>query len=641
MEEDPQDMGDIAGTIDTTNVWEVARQIDGEPIDDRVLVSSTNHELLGGTTPAVTNDGAVRVWILGEVYGFADPDAEGGYAPRPSDLDSATYCANLYEVHGPSFVQGVNGNYACVVYDQSRQAMFLYTDRLATVTVYFGRPDADSLVFSSNLQDLPRHPWIETTFDPAYLCEYFAFKRVYGVKTPLSGIEELRPGTVYRFGLSTGCLTTESYWQPRFRPRNVPIDRFVDRFVRTFSRVIDEWVREDLDYGVLLSGDSDSRLVMHGLGPAATAFHMADWMNREARIAERAAMAAGNDFVFLRRSDGYRIEALERNSEHVSFNGWFTQPYTSGFEDEIRDRVDVLVSGMYSDTLFKDHTVPSPSVSLGSLGIVTLPVASRISTVDEYVDHLLENARDREFPIDLRSVLEENVYREDGRIVHHGVSYSSIDELVYYDTCYPLSNDDDAVWSAGLRRSIPYRTPYLDNRFIDLSLMLPIRHRVRDNVVDRALERLSPELARIPHATTGVPLTYTFPVEYIAHQAIAFLRKHVAREQPPKPHFSQDSWTDDAELLRQDDFLLELFREEDALERLPLVDADTVQRWYREHRGGSDRLVELYTVATVLSMPTLDLVLEDDEEAMRRAAPSTSLSEEPPEADAGEASERG
>ena len=607
-------MGDITGTISASDVDEISWWLDNEePIDGRVLVSSTNHELLGGREPAEANDGAVRVWVLGEVYGFDDPDRSGQYEPRPPAVDSGTYCANLYEAHGPDFVRGLNGSYACVLYDRSRESVFLYTDRLGTVPVYFGRSDDASLVFSSDLQELPRHPWIETTFDPAYLGEYFAFKRVYGVKTPLTGIEELRPGTIHRFDLADGKLELERHWEPRYRPQDIPFDQFVDRFVQIFTRVMDEWVRDDLDYGLLLSGGSDSRLIMHGLGPDATAFHMADWMNREARTAERSAIATRNDFAYLWRPDDYQVEALDRNGKHANFNGWFTQPYTSGFEDEITRRVDVLASGMYGDALFKRHSVSSPTVSLGPVGEVTLPIESTISTIEEYIDHVLEGAAtNREYPVDLRSVLEENIYRKDGRIVHHGVSYPSIAELAYYDTCYPLSNDDDAVWGAGLRRMVPYRTPYLDNRLVNLSLALPIRHRLRNNVINRALERLSPRLARIPHADSGVPLTASFPVEYLGRQADAFRRKHISREEPPRPYYDHGSWTNDAELIRQDDFLSDLIDDrEEALDRLPLVDAQTVRRWYREHRDGRDRLVELYTVATVLAMPTLDLILEE------------------------------
>lgn len=575
-----------------------------------LTVNATKHENSSNTRSTQGENGPIW-WVLGDVYGFDATVVGGrrGYTPRPTTTDPACYCADLYTRYGIDFVRGLNGGFFLLGYDPSKQRVAAVTDRLATVPVYHTPPTrpGDSVVFSSDIQRIPLHPSVETSYEPAYLHEYLAYKRTFGVKTPLRGIEEFPPGSITWFDLDDRTYDVEQYWTPRFQPVERPFDWFVDEFVRRFTRVLDEWTAREGELGVLASGGSDSRLILAALDGDVTAFHMADWMNREARTAKRTASLTGAEFRLLERGADYRVEALERNRSMANFNGWFTQPYTTGFENELTSRVDALVSGLYGDTLFKGFTVPSPRPSVGPLGTVTLPVEQRLESVEEYVDWLYDGAfvtDALDTPTDLRSVLEANVRRDGDGILHHGVSYDSLDELIYYSACYPLSNDDDLIFHVGLQRTLPYRSPFLDNRLIDLSLSMPIRYRLRKNVINRAVERLNPSLAAVPHANTGAPLSRSFPAEYLIRNLTALYRTHVSDESPPEPYMTNGSWIDDAELIRQHPFF------EEAIERyghladtLPLMDRERIRTYYRDHLDGEDRLVELYTILTVLSMP--------------------------------------
>lgn len=608
----------IGGTIFETSETEATT---GDAVfhhDQGLSVALTNHANTATTLSTQDRDEPVW-WVLGDIYGF-DASALGGrrtYTQRPSTTDPAHYCAHLYEQYGLDFVRGLNGNFFVLGYDPAEQRIAAVTDRLGTVSVYHTpRPRSDPVIFSSNIQRIPLHPAVETSYVPAYLHEYLAYKRTFGVKTPLRGIEELSPGSITRFDLAEGTSTTEQYWTPRFQRLDRPFNWFVDEFVHRFTTVLNEWIDLDREYGVLTSGGSDSRLILAALAGNVTAFHMTDWMNREARTAERAAAISGAEFRLLERDADYWAEALERNRSLANFNGWFTQPYTTGFTDELTGTVDALLSGLYGDSLFKGATVPSPRLSVGPLGRLTLPVAKRIETVDEYIDWLLDEAfvtEDLDMPTDLRSVLEANIYHDGDRIMHHGVPYASLDELAYYSTCYPLSNDDDMVFHRGLQHTLPYRSPFLDNRMIDLSLSIPIRYQIRRNVINHAVEQLNPALAQLPHANTGAPLTRSFPAEYFIRNLTAFYRRHVSNESPPEPYMASGSWIDDAELIRQHPFF------EEALERyghladaIPGPDQKQLRSYYQDHLNGEDRVVELYTLMTVLSMPVTAYLAGDD-----------------------------
>jgi asparagine synthase (glutamine-hydrolysing) len=582
--------------------------------DELAIVTGSQSCHAAGDADAA-RDEAVRCWVLGDVYGYESGAVgrSGAYETRPEGVDPARYCLSLYERDGLQFVSRLNGNFTLLLYDRQRRRLSLCTDRFGTVPLYWTQTGDGVIAFSTNVQLLPAHPGVDTAFDPAFFHEYLAFRCTFGVYTPLEGIETLSPGTNTTISFADGSSSTTQYWRPRYQPRNESFEWFVDEFTDRFRTVVDEWTRDGRDYGVLLSGGGDSRLVLSCLDDA-TAFHMNDWMNREAQTAERVALEADAAFVQLERGPQYRTDALERNRWAGSFNGWFSQPYTSGVRSEITDEVDGLLSGLYADSLFGDYSIPTPTLSLGPLGSVTAPVERPVETIDGYIDLLLDRAHDGfELPTDLRSILEANIVRDGDRIVHHGVTYDSIDELVYYGTCYPLSNDDDMRFRTDLRRMLPYRSPFLDNRLIDLSLSMPVRYRLRRNVVARAVERLAPELAAIPHASTGVRLSRSFPVEYVGKHVLEFWQKHVTTQPPPKPYLTDGPWLDDAELLRSREFPNDVLDQRAELaDALPGLDSETVRTLYHRHCRGENYVGELYTLLTVLTMPVTEHILADD-----------------------------
>ncbi|WP_435360529.1 asparagine synthase-related protein [Haloarchaeobius sp. DFWS5] len=576
-------------------------------IDDVFGLVLTDFPTQGGAGSVELDDGTL-LWVLGDVYGHETLD---GYVPRPAGTDSTTFLSTRYDGDS-AFGSGLNGGFLAILYDPDEGTVDLVTDRLATRPGYYTQTDGDGVAFATQLQRLPHHPGVEAAYDPAGFAEFLAFRHTFGTLTPLAGVTETQPGAVTTLSAADGSVEYESYWTPRRRPVSAGVEYFVDEFERRMNAIVAEWVQDELSYGVLLSGGSDSRLILAALDghDDLTGFHIAGWPSRETRVARRVAHTAGADFEFLRRDSGYYQRLFQSNGPLSNFDGWFVQGYVTDFADQLSE-VDVLISGLYADTLFKGRTMPTRSVTAGPFGPIGTPIHEPITDVVSFRDQLSADvpAYVEDLP-DVDSLLRQRIRWDDDTVVHHGVEYPSVDELVVCSPFYPLSNDTELIFSNSLMQIRPYRSPFLDNRMLDLHLQLPTDVALRENIIDRALSRLSPELGSIPHAGTRVPPNQHRLVSYAGRLGTELLDKYVSPPTTPKPHQTNGPWPDRGTLLRTTDFAEDTVEAGNALlDGHPHIDEGRTKATLRSHFDGADETGPILSLLTVLSMPvTRDVV---------------------------------
>ncbi|MEF8863319.1 MAG: asparagine synthase-related protein [Haloarculaceae archaeon] len=584
--------------------------------DDYVSLCSVYHPDPEREQPATTSERAL-VWVYGDVWGFQRPGEEGYRSRRDGTAETiAEACARRYEEHGIDFAAGLNGSHVTVVYDRAEATVYLVTDRLGTRPVYCARPDSETLVFSTQIQALPTHPDLELDFDIEYLSEYFVLGSVGGIKTPLTGVEELPPSSITAVDLEAGTTETEQYWRPRFEPLDMPFSWFVDQLVDRFQATLYDRFDPDLRYGLLLSGGSDSRAILAGTGSEIDmcAYHTADWESREVRTAKRVARAAGKELRVLMRDFDTHERMLETTPEMMNFLGRFCEAHITEFADRLHDEVDVLVSGLGADTLFREHAFRVPVFGLGPVGKLRIPVLRRIESVDEFIRHRAKPLPDYlDSSSDLAEILERNITTgADGKISHHGIECRSVDELVFFDDFYPFSNKSDFFYHA-LNQMAPHWSPFFDNRLIDLALQVPMKYRIRRNLINELTRRLDEDLAAIPHSSTGVPLGRSFPADFIQTKLNRLLWKSLLREPSPEEYMTHGPWPDMAELIRSHGFVREALEEKGPLiDALPFLDREGAHRCYQDHLEGADNHFELYTLLSFLHMPIVEQMTTAD-----------------------------
>lgn len=530
---------------------EVVKQL----VSGAFSLTTAFHEFYADTNIVEEKGYVLCVW--GNIYGYETGE---GYKSFSSQSEAVTFCSCQYREQGAEFVSGLNGNFLIIIYDEEAEELLLITDRLGTHPVFYHTCE-DAFLFASSIQALAQFPDVPVSWDEEYLLEYFALRRVLGCKTPIKGVEKLPPATVTAVDTDTGQVTFETYWRPVFEPVEKSTAEFVDEFTELFQDVVWERMREDREYGLLLSGGSDSRLILAAADKPITCYHMNEWMNEEAQTAKQVAEATGNEFVFLEREKDYQIQAVERNAPLMNFYGTFKQGHATGFMDEID--TDILLTGQYSDTLIELCYAPQTILRIPKLGNILLPSIRNIDSVEEYLTYYTSDKRRDlntgipsfvEHDASLRDILEQNITCSDDGCNNHGVQYPSLQDMILASEFYPITNRNPYPAYESLFHMMPGRGPFLDNRIIDFALRLPLQKRVRQQIIPGALQTLNPQLADIPHPSSGIGVDrhrYRHLFRYLAKR----ITQKVRPRSTPEPHYSHGSWTDYDELIEETGFV--------------------------------------------------------------------------------------
>lgn len=600
---DPQhDIDSISDTIEWSDDEQTAVYT-----DDTAQIYAAVHDEADATQPETIRDGDRLLWIWGDVIGFEDST---GYKPRRDDSGGdPTYCGELLDSHGLSFVDGLNSEFAGLVIDREQRTATLFTDRLGARPIYLTEAVEGSVIFSTSPNTILAHPAFEPAVDDELLSEFLKFERVFGTHTPFEGISQLHPGSKLTLDLEDGTTSIERYWQPRYRPTEKPYDSFVEEFETIIRNAVDERRDESADEGLFISGGSDSRLLLSLFEDRnVTGYHINDTMNTEATIAREACDTAGVDFRFLQREPDYLTDVLERVADFQILSSFFDQAHFAGFEAELNEEVDAVFCGHTADTILEGFYLPTREPFVPGLGwTIPLPLVDPVESVEEYRDYILESYQYNRgssantqpayltLEADPTEVLGKRMTESGGTIVHHGVTYPSLQSLAHAGGFYPLTNNKAYFAYYSLTQMMPTHYPFLDNRVIDFSLSVPHRYHTRKSVVNRTLTKRNRELAKIPKSGMGLPLTYPRTVYSVAQLWRSFRSKFGSDSES-----NGGSWSDHDRVLRETDLADKHLLDRENPERCPeIVDWGAVEALYRAHLNGENNYFDLYAILSL------------------------------------------
>jgi len=218
-------------------------------------------DLDGGRQPLANEDGTIHVVFNGEIYNYrklaADLRGKGHVFRTRSDTEVLVH---LYEEHGPSFVEHLNGMFAIGLWDARHRRLLLVRDRLGIKPLYW-HDDGSRIVFGSELKAVLA-AGVPRRLDARALCDYLTFGHVPAPRTIFESVRKLEPGCMALCTVSGTRL--RRWWDIPFADE--PGTENEERsWVDAFGSLVEDAVRmrmvADVPLGAFLSGGVDSATI--------------------------------------------------------------------------------------------------------------------------------------------------------------------------------------------------------------------------------------------------------------------------------------------------------------------------------------------------------------------------------------------
>jgi asparagine synthase (glutamine-hydrolysing) len=463
-----------------------------------LVLSSADREELWA--PFVSPDQTLLVALAGRIS--LDQEQWEAAARVAGQGGLACKCiSRLYSASGITAVEALSGNFVILVFDRSAQKMFLVTDRWGLFPAFRFKSTGGRLAFGSHPDALADAVSESRNWDLTSFAEFILTGKL---SAPFTYYQQIK-------ALPVACTTTLSFLEQKlsaeqthtyfqFQPQSEPTEKaeaLSERFAVAFRQAVTRRTLPILGRSaVALSGGLDSRTVLCAAPnrQAVLTFTCYDQENREFRIAESIAQAAGAEFIPLKRGCDYYGEQAGLGVRISAGMGCIASNHFLGFRPQLRDLgVQNLLTGCYCDYLFK--------------GLAYNKRVNRWTTVERlgpfdfsyYFKHFASNTdlgtkvRQR-----LETVFPPNLRRYDTPSAVHAVEQRRM---------FPLAYEEDNAERTIPQRVMGWYVPVAENDLMGVVREMSCAMKLNRSLFAETVTKICGEaISNIPDANTGVPV---------------------------------------------------------------------------------------------------------------------------------------
>lgn len=221
-------------------------------------------DLFTGNQPIANEDDSVFIICNGEIFNYRalrdDLIRKGHKFRTQSDVETLLH---LYEEYGDGFLDGVNGQFAVVLFDRTRRRLFAARDPFGVAPFFYTVKDG-ALIFASEIKAILAHPAVERRVDLTGLDQVLSLPGLVSPRTMFEGIASLPPGH-FLIADASG-VRTAPYWDLDFpldgdAPGDGAANSYQDALEERLVESVRKRLQADVPVGAYLSGGLDSSLV--------------------------------------------------------------------------------------------------------------------------------------------------------------------------------------------------------------------------------------------------------------------------------------------------------------------------------------------------------------------------------------------
>lgn len=507
----------------------------------------------------------------------------------------------LYLRFGAEALCGLNGLYVICVWEDRSKKLTVVTDRYGFRKLYYWS-SRERLLFASEYKAIVRHPEFNKKIDELALADLLSVGYVLDDRTLFEHIKLVPPASVMTY--HDGRLSVRRYWDYGF-DRNggeAPSEEYcIGEYIYRLREAVRKRAKENMCLQV--TGGLDSRclagiLNQCGDGLKVKTVTIGHAHCHDVKFGRAIARSCGYEHVFLPIAPGYvKVFAKDFVSRLEGNVNCDTSWIFALDAFLVENRIRYIMNGFLGDCISGAH-LPAQLVCETSA-----EKAIRF-TYDSFYNR---GFRDEELARLLRPNIYGTIKGECFNSIKRSFEMASTDNILNKTNYVDLYQRQRRFIAAHIDVAAEFTRvldPFADKDLVDFVLRMPVEMRVGQGVYRNMIIKRLPNVARIPHAATGMPLDRQSArgrLWAISRRVHKGFHRAICRGIMPKwvtPHdyrscFHVDEW------LRTDsrDFITHVLGHGEYLE--DFMNMDMVKKLITDHmEGGKQNSRKICAVAT-------------------------------------------
>jgi asparagine synthase (glutamine-hydrolysing) len=444
--------------------------------------------------PIFNEDKSLCIFMDGKIYDYEEEINKLRNKHKISIGNDAEFILHSYEEYGTDFVKNLNGAFLFVICDLRENKIIIVNDRYGLRPHYYTLYDSKFLLAPECKAILQDKTFKKELNDEA-VADWFAFGGILGDKTFFRGIEVLPPASI---AIWDGKLSIKQYWDFNYQPDYRKSEsEFVDELVKAFRKAVEIRMKDNLRYGVSLSGGLDARVVVGAIDKNkrkdVLSYTFGPLDCDEVKIAKKIAEKTGTKFKAISIAPQMIIENAEKEIFLNDGLDYLGVAYILPVHENIRRGMDVAFDGFAFDLLLGGSYLNKKILKAKS---------------EKELFNMLSQKR-LFSDVELKELFSNEYYEKIKKCPLNSFTSSSKkikpNHPANMSDHFALQNHVRRLTLMGIvlgRNYVEFSHPTYDNNVVDIILKIPPELRYNHRIYRKFLKKLSPELAKIPYNKT-------------------------------------------------------------------------------------------------------------------------------------------
>jgi asparagine synthase (glutamine-hydrolysing) len=230
----------------------------GTYFDDGFMMGMRRLSIVGvdsGHQPIHNEDETIWTVFNGEIYNYPEIKEELENKGHEFYTEADTeVLVHLYEEYGEEFVEKLNGMFAFAIWDEEKEKLLIYRDRIGIKPMYYAQIDG-KFYFGSEIRSILQ-TGMEREPDLEGLSYYWHLRYIPAPFTAFEDIKKLEPG--HYLSITDKGIEKNQYWELKGRPDDSKSEEYyVEKLRELLEDSVERRMMADVPLGAFLRGGID------------------------------------------------------------------------------------------------------------------------------------------------------------------------------------------------------------------------------------------------------------------------------------------------------------------------------------------------------------------------------------------------